>query len=221
LSESSHQGIRCVRCGECCLRASPTLQREDIGRVIEGPIRLADLYTIRVGEGVRDNVNGGLRTTDVEMVKVREQEEAGGCVFYNGAQKACAIYAHRPLQCALLKCWDPADFLEGYVGDKAARKDLVHDPVLLGLMERHETECSYRALQREVEMIRKHGEKAVERIIRILKFDHHIRPLVTQRLGVAPSEMAFFFGRPLTVTLGMFGLKVIRLPDGSFFLTSL
>jgi Fe-S-cluster containining protein len=215
------QRDHCIRCGECCRRASPTLQREDVALVVEGPIRLADLYTIRVGELVHDNVNGGLRTTDVEIVKVREREEGDECAYFRESAKACEIYPHRPSQCVALKCWDPADFMEVYAGEKAARKDLVRDAVLLGLMERHDAECSYRALQSQVALIREDGQKAVERIIRILKFDHNIRPLVTQRLWVDPNEMAFFFGRPLTDTLVMFGLKVTRQPDGSFFLTSL
>jgi Fe-S-cluster containining protein len=189
--------------------------------VVEGRITPEDLYTIRVGELVRDNVNGGLRTTDVEMVKVREREKGDGCVYYDESLGSCDIYPHRPSQCVALKCWDPADFMEVYAGEKAARRDLVRDPVLLDLMERHDAECSYGALQGHVAAIREDGEKAVERIIRILKFDHNIRPLVTQRLGVDPNEMAFFFGRPLTGTLVMFGLKVTRQPDGSFFLTSL
>ncbi len=189
--------------------------------VLEGRIAPADLYTIRVGELVRDNVNGGLRTTDVEMVKVREREKGDGCMHFHESAKACGIYPYRPSQCIALECWDPADFMEVYAGEKASRKDVVRDPVLLDLMARHEAECSYGALQRQVDLIPEDGEKAVERIIRILKFDHNLRPLVTQRLGIAPNEMAFYFGRPLTDTLVMFGLKVTRQPDGSFFLTSL
>ena len=215
------QRDHCIRCGECCRQSSPTLQREDIGLVLERRIAPADLYTIRVGELVRDNVNEGLRTTDVEMVKVREREMGEGCAYFHESTKACEIYPHRPSQCIALKCWDPADFMDVYAGEKAARKDLVRAPVLLDLMARHDAECSYGALQRQVDLIREDGEKAVERIIRILKFDHNLRPLVTQRLGVDPNEMAFYFGRPLTDTLVMFGLKVTREPDGSFFLTSL
>jgi hypothetical protein len=192
-----------------------------MGLVVEGRITPADLYTIRAGELVRDNVDGGLRTTDVEIVKVRERAKEGGCAYFHESAKACGIYPHRPSQCIALKCWDPADFMEVYAGEKAARKDLVRDPVLLDLMERHDAECSYGTLQVHVTSIREEGEKAVERIIRILKFDHNLRPLVTQRLGLDPNEMAFFFGRPLTDTLVMFRLKVTRQSDGSFFLTSL
>jgi hypothetical protein len=189
--------------------------------VFEGWIKLADLYTIRVGELIRDNVNGGLRTTNEEMIKVRETKAGDGCAYYHEGAKACEIYPHRPSQCVALKCWNPADFLDVFAGDKAVRKDLVRDAALLGLLERHDAECSYEILGRQVEMIREDGEKAVERIIRILKFDHHIRPLVTHRLGIGAEELDFFLGRPLTDTLVMFGLRVTREPDGSFFLTSM
>ena len=192
-----------------------------MGLVLEGRIPASDLFTIRAGEMVRDNINGDLRTTEVEIVKIREREEGEGCVYYQESAKSCGIYPNRPAQCSALKCWDPADFMEVYAGRKAARKDLVQDPALLGLMERHETECNYGLLRSQVEMIRQDGEKAVERIIRILKFDYHLRPLVTQRLGVGPDELDFLLGRPLIDTLIMFGLRVIREPDGAFFLTSL
>jgi hypothetical protein len=189
--------------------------------VFEGRIKLADLYTIRVGELIFDNVNGGLRTADTEMIKVRERKTGEGCAYYRTDENACQIYPHRPSQCVALKCWDPADFLDVFARDKAARKDLVQDAALFGLMERHDAECSYGVLRRQVEMIREDGEKAIERIIRILKFDHQIRPLMTQRLGMGPDELAFFLGRPLTDTVVMFGLRVTREPDGSFFLTPL
>jgi Fe-S-cluster containining protein len=221
LSESIRQRTYCVHCGECCRRASPTLQQEDIGLIFEGRIRLADLYTIRVGELIRDNVNGELRTTNAEMIKVRERKTGDGCAYYRAGAKAYEIYPHRPSQCVALKYWDPADFLDVFAGDKAARKDLVTDSALRGLMESHDAESSYGVLRRKVEMIREDGEQAFEGFIRILKFDHQIRPLVTQQLRIGPDELAFFLGRPCTDTPVMFGLRVTREPDGSFFLTSL
>jgi len=67
----------CIRCGECCLAAGPTLQRPDLILVREGAIAPENLFTIRRGEVVRDNVHGGLARTGVEMVKVREREDGG------------------------------------------------------------------------------------------------------------------------------------------------
>ena len=85
----------CIRCGECCLSASPTLQRSDIELVIEGIIQTRNLYTIRAGEMVHDNIHGGLHVTRQEMIKVREGPGSRACVFYDDAQKACTIYAYQ------------------------------------------------------------------------------------------------------------------------------
>ncbi|MBW1701584.1 MAG: hypothetical protein JRJ50_05575 [Deltaproteobacteria bacterium] len=70
-------------------------------------------------------------------------------------------------------------------------------------------------------MIEKEGEKAVERILELLRFDHHIRTFTTKKLGIDSGETDFYFGRPVTQTITMFGLQVVREPDGSFFLTIL
>jgi hypothetical protein len=53
-----------------------------------------------------------------------------------------------------------------------------------------------------------------------LKFDYKIRLLISERLDIDSVEMDFILGRPFTETITMFGLKVTREPDGSFFLTT-
>ncbi|MFH1629439.1 MAG: YkgJ family cysteine cluster protein [Pseudomonadota bacterium] len=211
----------CVRCGECCLGSSPSLQMRDISLVYEGPIKRSDLYTVRVGEVVRDNIRGELKVTDKEIIKVREGENQGGCIFYNAAEKKCTIYEQRPVQCAALACWDESEFMRVYAKPRAERKDIIRDRNLLRLIDEHEKRCAYAELDSHARQIEKHGEKAVERILEILKFDHDIRSLILEKLGIDSDEMDLALGRPLTKTIGMFGLKVVREPDGSFFLTML
>ena len=63
------------------------------------------------------------------------------------------------------------------------------------------------------------GAKAVEDLIALLRFDHELRPFVSEKMGMDFNEMDLIFGRPLTETVTMFGLKVVREPDGSFYLT--
>jgi len=211
----------CIRCGECCLRAAPSLQVSDISRVTEGPIRRSDLYTLRAGELVRDNIRGEFKITDKEIIKVREKENNGGCVFYDDAGKRCTIYDQRPVQCAAMKCWDESEFLRVYAEPKADRRDIIPDESLLRLMAAHEEKCAYAQLDSHVKQIEKRGEKAVEKILDLLKFDHDIRWMVPEKLGVEADDLDLIFGRPLSVTIAMFGLKVVREPDGSFFLTLL
>lgn len=211
----------CIRCGECCLRSSPSLQITDAPLVHERLIRRSDLYTIRVGELVQDNIRDELKVTDTELIKVREKESGGGCIFYDDAEKKCTIYGHRPAQCKALTCWDESEFMRVYAGPKTDRRDIVRDNNLLRLMAEHEKMCAYSLLDRYVKQIESSGEKAVEKILEILKFDHDIRWLIPEKLSIDPHEMDMILGRPLMETIIMFGLKVVREPDGSFLLTLL
>jgi Fe-S-cluster containining protein len=198
------------------------LQTEDLNLVKKGLIGRKDLYTIRKGELVKDNINEGLVVTKIELIKVREREgESEGCIFYDDPRKACTIYEHRPLQCAALKCWDTTEFLKVFQGPKLVRKQAIEDQVLMGLIEEHDRRCGYALLERIVREIESKGEEAVQQILDFLKFDYHLRPFVADKLGLNPEDMDFFFGRPLTETITMFGLQVIQGPDGSFTLTTI
>jgi Fe-S-cluster containining protein len=199
--------------------SSPTLQAEDLSLVEAGVIAAKDLYTIRRGELVWDNVIEALTIAQKEILKVKEKQE-GGCIFYDDMAKACTIYEKRPAQCSAMACWDTAEFMKVYEEAKLAREDVIKDRVLLGLIEAHQRRCSYEELQSHVRAVETEGERAVEKIIELLKYDFQMRPFLLQKLRLNPDEMDFFFGRPLVDTIVMFGLKVIREPDGTFFLTT-
>ena len=211
----------CIRCGECCLRSSPSFQIIDVPLVNESVIKRSDLYTVRAGELVRDNIRDELKITGKELIKMREKEAAGGCIFYDDAEKRCTIYEHRPAQCKALACWDEREFMRVYATPKVCRKEIIHDQALLRLIDEHEKRCAYAQLDRYVKKIERNGEAAVEKILQILKFDYEIRLLIPEKLDVDPDEMGLILGRPLTETIVMFGLKVVCEPDGSFLLTPL
>jgi hypothetical protein len=88
------------------------------------------------------------------------------------------------------------------------------------MLEEHERRCSYSVLEKRVKQIESEGEKAVRKILDLLRFDFHLRPFISEKLGLSSEEMDFLFGRPLSDTITMFGLKVVREPDGSFLLTT-
>lgn len=212
----------CIRCGECCIKSSPTLHIQDLPLIKSGFIKKSRLFTIRPGELVWDNINDELVASPHEMIKIRTMEgESKGCVFYDRAEKACTIYNERPVQCSVLKCWDTTDFIKTFKSPNLERKDIIQDGLLLGLIEKHEQRCSYLRLERHVQQIESMGDKAVEKIIDSLQFDFQLRPFISKKTGINPSEMDFIFGRPLIQTIIMFGLKVDREPDGSFFLTTI
>jgi Fe-S-cluster containining protein len=194
---------------------------EDLPLIKEEFIRRRDLFTIRKGELIRDNVNENLLVSQVELIKMRERKGGvGGCIFYDDTRKACTIYEHRPVQCSTFKCWDTEDFDRVYGGPKLTRREVVQGEVLLGMLEEHERRCSYSVLEKCVKQIESEGEKAVEKILDLLRFDFHLRPFISEKLGLSAEETDFLFGRPLSDTITMFGLKVVREQDGSFLLTT-
>jgi Fe-S-cluster containining protein len=215
-TERSH----CIRCGQCCLRSSPTLQLQDFDLIRYGLLRKKDLYTIRIGELVWDNVSNRPRINEGDLIKVRDKVAAPGCcIHYDEEGKGCMIYGHRPSQCVALACWDDSEFQRVFNGPRLERKDIVNDNILMGLIREHENRCGYGELKKLARQIQAEGEKAVEGIIGLLRFDHQLRPFVSERLKIDSEEMNLVFGRPLTETITMFGLKVRRDPDGSFLLT--
>ncbi len=209
----------CIRCGDCCRGSSPSLQAGDISLIKDGFLERKDLFTIRPGEIVRDNIYEELRPAEREIIKVRERD--GACIFYDEGGNDCRIYVHRPVQCAALECWDSKKFMEAYSGPKACREDIIRDGVLLGLIREHERKCGYARLEHLVRQIESAGKKAVEEILGLLKFDYHLRPFVAQKTGIDPDETDLIFGRPLVDTISQFGLQVIQKADGSFFLTTM
>ncbi len=210
----------CIRCGECCTHSSPTLQVQDLPLIEEGTIARQNLFSIRRGELVWDNVIEALIIAPDEMIKIRERK-GGGCIYYHEADKACQIYERRPAQCSAMACWDPTRFVKVYNQPKLTRKDSIKNPVLADLIRAHESKCSYEAMEREVRRIEREGERSIESIIQMLRFDNRLRPFISEKLDLDPKEMDFIFGRPMTDTIVMFGLKVEREPDGSFCLTTL
>ncbi len=226
LSETTDSGVTyamaekaaCTRCGDCCRASSPTLQLQDVVLVLEGVIPESDLFTIRKGEMVRDNVRATLRKTGAEMLKVREKDQ-GGCIYFDEALSACRIYARRPAQCAALTCWDTSAFMAVHRGPKAGREHVVKDPALRHLINEHERRCAYAALEEAVGRIGRQGQPAVERVLELLRFDAELRRLALGRLPLSAQTLDFFFGRPLEETIIMYGLRVIRKPDGSRLLT--
>lgn len=192
---------------------------EDLPLLETGAIPREALFTIRKGETVWDNIEQRITAADREMVKIRERNEGKGCIFYDETGKACSIYLHRPAQCRSLKCWDTSDFLKIHSTPKLERRYLFSGGVL-SLIAEHDKRCEYRRLEDLVERIRRDGEEPVQEILNMLRFDFHLRPLASERLGIDDLEMDFLFGRPLIRTIEKYGLTVVQQADGSFLLTS-
>ena len=210
----------CIRCGECCLAAGPTLQKTDLPLFFDRVLKKVQLYTIRKGELVRDNIHDALKFADQELIKLKELETGKGCILYDGAKNACTIYDERPSQCRAFACWDDGAFNAVFSGAKATREDLIRDPNLLRLITAHEKTCDYQVISDYVKQIRQEGDAAIVAVLKILQYDQKIRLLTKDKLGIDTLEIDLLYGRPLTKTIFMFGLKVVPEADGSFLLTT-
>jgi Fe-S-cluster containining protein len=203
------------------MKGGPTLHRDDARLFEAGVLKKNHLYTLRTGEVVR-KTDQTLMVLEQEMIKIRGQDEAWTCMFYDDAQRGCRIYDHRPIECRALKCWDLHELHEVMATPRLERKHLIHpDDGIIEIIAAHEQRCSYALLEAWVkELEGPHAEKAVEKILDLLQYDDYMRAFLIEKLNLDPGMMDFFFGRPLTATIRMFGLCT-RKEGGTFFLAPL
>ena len=99
------------------------------------------------------------------------------------------------------------------------RKDLVSSVEgLWELVESHQARCSYDMLTRYVDALKKSNrEKPLKGILDLIEYDINIRELVVQKAGLDPELTDFLFGRPITETLRIYGIK-IKKEEGKYIL---
>ena len=68
--------------------------------------------------------------------------------------------------------------------------------------------------------MKQNKNEAINGIYDILIYDDSIRELVVQKGKMDPENLNFLFGRPVEVTIKMFGLKVEK-KDGKYYLSKL
>ncbi len=199
----------CARCGTCCSKGGPGLHVQDAQLYASGRLTKDDLLTLRKGERVRDNVRGGLTDLDNEVVRVRSIPDGPACCFYDPGEKGCAIYAQRPLECRVLKCWEPAGLMSMYDRDRVGRLDLIPEGSALGeLIREHEQRCSISKVRKLVTGITSGSEGALKDLAALLRFEASLRCGLQDRTGASDEALEFLFGRPLTRILPVYGLRV-------------
>ncbi|MCP4688886.1 MAG: YkgJ family cysteine cluster protein [Desulfobacterales bacterium] len=211
---SGEKARACARCGTCCRKEGPAFHWRDKELIQSGAIQLKHLYTIRKGELARDNVREALVPVRTDVIKIKGRKGAWSCMFFIEEENACAIYRSRPLECRVLKCWDTTEIRDIYEKDRLTRKDLLADMEgIWELIESHEERCAYdriRPLARAARSDKNH--EFLNELLYIIRYDHHIRDLMTSRGKMDPEMLDFLLGRPLTETIRAFGLKLT--PDG-------
>jgi len=201
----------CRQCGTCCRKGGPALHRQDLELVRQGYIGYQQLTTIRKGEPVYSPASGLLEAAERELVKIMGRGRDWTCSFFVSETSACGIYAHRPLECRLLKCWDTADLLEVVGRETIQRRDLLNpgDPVL-ALMDLHESQCPAEAVAAAVAQWQRAQKDPACRaaLSDLVRRDLTVRHQALARQGLPPAVEFFVFGRPLFKQLGGFGITV-------------
>lgn len=195
----------CRRCGTCCDKGGPTFHVEDRMLIDSGLIPAKHLYTLRKGELVNDSIKGCLLSLESEMIKIKGQNRAWTCIYFDKTGPACRIYEHRPLECRILKCWDTQEIEAAYSQNQLTRKYLLSGiPALWSLIEDHDLRCSHQTLRKLIDS--KSGGEAAEKnalvaaIREMIEYDRSIRLLVVEKAGIETDMLDFIFGRPLSET---------------------
>ncbi len=202
----------CQRCGTCCQKGGPALHQEDRHLVETGQIAASCLFTIRRGELARDNVKNALVPMAEEMIKIKGQARRWTCLFYDGEDRGCGIYDHRPLECRALNCRDTRQIEAVYGTGRLTRADLLSSVEgLWELVMDHESRCGYDGLRNLVDKGMAGERLRMEAaILEILRYDNHLRRLTVKNGGLDAAMLDFIFGRPLSETIGMFALRLVK-----------
>ena len=204
----------CRRCGECCRKGGPGLHHADIPLVQSGRTPLSALITLRRGETVRDNVSGRLETLGTEMVRVGGVGDEPTCPFFREPGQ-CLIHDHSPAECRALFCTAPDGLAAMYRRDRIVRTDLIPagSPVR-ELMAVHEARCPAGEAIRLTLAARGDGAAAAA-LSEMLRFDAAFRELCVEKAALPADELAFYFGRPLSLVVQPFARgRAPKRPDG-------
>lgn len=200
----------CKRCGTCCKKGGPSFHLEDKPLLEKGIILSKFLYTIRKGERSYDNVKGRFLPAPSDILKIKGQKGSLVCVFFDEDHHACTIYDHRPLECRVLNCWDTQDIERIYAQNRLTRKDLISTiEGLWDLVKGHQEQCSYEMLKLFIDALNtEKKDDALKGILEIIEYDIKIRELVVENAGLEAELTDFLFGRPITETIRIYGLKI-------------
>ncbi|UCE51578.1 MAG: YkgJ family cysteine cluster protein [Desulfobacterales bacterium] len=200
----------CIRCGTCCQKGGPSFHHADKNLIEKGIIHSRHLYTIRRGQLAYDNVRDCLMPVDSDIIKIKGKKDSWACIFFEEDEKACRIYANRPLECRVLKCWDTREIEKIYAENRLTRKDLISEVKgLWDLIKDHQGRCDHEKIHKWVKALDSAIKKeARKELIELIQYDTEIRKLVVSKAGLDAEMLDFLFGRPLIETIENYGLNV-------------
>jgi Fe-S-cluster containining protein len=204
----------CLRCGDCCRKAGPTLFTDDRRLFEEGLVRRSQVVTLRRGERVRLPDGTGSMVLAEETLKIRDNPQTGHCLFFDDDIDRCQIYPGRALQCRAQACWDTSDIEHAIAHEeRLSRAHVIHpDEPVAEVVLAHEARCSLARIADAFADLAEGDASAADRIVAALAYDTELRPLMAEKLPLPVDELDFYFGRPLVELVEQFGVRVV--PDG-------
>lgn len=212
----------CLRCGECCVKSSPTLMAGDQRLLQNDLLSWTEVYTLRRGEKALSPGTGEVVAVEGERLKLKEHSGSGHCLYYTTDPNRCLIYEDRPEQCREQLCNRSAAERPAPETGFLTREDIFgQHPELWDLISAHEQRCAVDRLEDSLLHLTEDNPGATETLFDMLHFDHYLRQMLVQEWEVPPGALDFLLGRPLTQVIRQFGLKATMTPDGVFQLEQL
>jgi Fe-S-cluster containining protein len=211
------QQTTCRRCGTCCAKGGPALHAADLPLIHAHRLAFTDLITIRQGEPVFSPLVNGIEPSHTELIKVAGTNDSWTCRFFSRAENSCGIYAHRPQECGLLKCWDPSALTSVIYQECLTRQDILpKDEEFTALIAIQEEHCSFARIDRLALDLTTEGEKqeTLTELTRIITLDLKIRQRAMETRGLGLAEELLYFGRPLFKSLSFYQLSIQEGPYG-------
>jgi Fe-S-cluster containining protein len=205
----------CLRCGECCMKSSPTLLVSDLPLFTQEVLTWHEVYALPKGD-LATSREGKPQPLQEERLKVREVPGSRQCWFYQAAQQKCRIYEERPEQCRRQQCWgepplepDTADFLNrrhlfGQIKD------------IWDLIAAHQERCDRVQVREALVHLAEGREEAGDVLFEALHFDHHLRQMLLKEWELSAAATEMLLGRSLTDFLRDLGIKASLTSEGVF-----
>lgn len=205
----------CRQCGDCCRKSGPALHIEDKFLVMQGKLPAGDLFTLRKGEIALDPLSNEKIFLEEEIIKIRPDKTREWACVHLLSDNRCGIYEARPVECRLLKCWDPKALLARYQEDRLSRLDLFgKNESFRDLIEDHENRCSYEKIKGLAARLGEDPE-AVKLLSDSILYDKNIREVLVEKNPSMEKLPDLLFGRPLLETLPpLLDLKIEKRDTG-------
>lgn len=200
----------CIRCGTCCAKGGPALHQKDLPLIHGKHLVIPDLITIRIGEPVHSPLVNTIEPSRTELIKLAGRADSWTCYFFDLAQNLCGMYANRPLECRLLKCWQPTELTKVIYQHCLSRQDIIpaEDPLweLVALQEEH---CAFAKIASLAAEFTTTCTPTIQaEIARIVSLELKIRQRAIQLRRLSVSEELLYFGRPLFKSLSFYRLAI-------------